>query len=293
VIVPPEPIPAQSYADALERLAALSQRDGGDILTAARTNWLLTGHVTPLAVVLLHGFTNNPAQYAVLAQQLYARGVNVVIPRMVLHGRRDRMTTAIAQLTAEALVVHTAEALDIASGLGERVGVLGISMGGTLAALFAQYRPLAVAVPVAPDFALLEMPYGLSRTLGWLLRRLPNVFLWWDPRDRANHPPLTAYPRFSTRALGRTLTIGDAVYRLASREPQRAERIVAVVNRADPAVNNAVTAEIVGDWCRSKPGGAELIELRDLPANHDIISPDDPLARIDLVYPKLLEALGV
>lgn len=293
VIVPPQARPARDYAEALQRLQSLARLDGDEILDAARSAWFVTGRTAPLAVVLLHGFTNNPAQYREFAPQLYARGVNVVIPRMPLHGYRDRMTTVIERLTAEAVVSKTAEALDIASGLGERVGVLGISMGGALAALFAQHRSLSIAVPVAPDFALLRLSHGMTRALAWVTLRLPNAFLWWDPRDRAQHVPITAYPRLSTHALARTIAIGDAVVAAAQRLPQRAERIVALVNRADPAVNNVATADVVRSWQRWNSSGAGIDELTNLPRNHDIVSPDDPLARIELVYPEMLRALGV
>jgi alpha-beta hydrolase superfamily lysophospholipase len=146
LIVPPQPRPARTYAEALQRLDSLGRLDGGEILEAARSAWLVCGRATNLAVVLLHGYTNNPAQYRAFAPLLHARGVNVVIPRMPLHGFRDRMTTALADLRAADVVATTAEALDIAGGLGERVGVLGISMGGALAALFAQYRSVSIAV---------------------------------------------------------------------------------------------------------------------------------------------------
>ncbi|HEY1428057.1 MAG TPA: alpha/beta fold hydrolase [Candidatus Tumulicola sp.] len=290
MIVPPAPKPAANYAEALQRFDAMSRRDGGEILEAARTKALLTGSPAPLAVVLLHGYTNNPAQYSAFAPLLHARGVNVVIPRMPLHGYRDRLTEAIANLIAADIVDTTAEALDIAAGFGDRVGVLGISMTGAVAALFAQHRALAVAVPVAPDFGLLRLPYAASRAIAWAALRIPNFFLWWDPRDRANHVPLTAYPRFSTHALARTMAVGDAVIAAARRSAPAAERIVTVVNRADPAVNVPLMASVVRDWARWK-SDVEFVQLTDLPRNHDIVSPDDPLARTGLVYPKLLEAL--
>jgi esterase/lipase len=293
LIVPPQPRPARTYAEALQRLDSLGRLDGGEILEAARSAWLVCGRATNLAVVLLHGYTNNPAQYRAFAPLLHARGVNVVIPRMPLHGFRDRMTTALADLRAADVVATTAEALDIAGGLGERVGVLGISMGGALAALFAQYRSVSIAVPVAPDFALLRLSHPMTRVLAWLTLRVPNMFLWWDPRDRAQHVPLTAYPRLSTHALARTLAIGDAVVHASARRAQAARRIVTVVNRRDPAVNNLTAADILRKWQHWKPADAVLVELTNLPRNHDIVSPDDPLARVDLVYPEMLRALGL
>lgn len=267
--------------------------DDERVLPEGKTALLDHGKRTPLAVVLFHGITNNPAQYAQFAPMLHDRGVNVFVPRMPEHGYRDRLTPDIAKLTAESLLASANEAIDIACGLGERVGVLGISMGGTLASYFGQFRSLAIAVPVAPDFALLQLPYSVSRLLAWLFLKLPNFFMWWDPRVRERQRPLTAYPRFSTHALMQTLRVGDDVYRSARERRQLAERIAVVVNRIDPAVNNDVTKEIATDWAGWNRNGTQYLELRKLPENHDIIDPNNPLARTQLVYPKLLEVLGV
>jgi hypothetical protein len=34
------------------------------------------------------------------------------------------------------------------------------------------------------------------------------------------------------------------------------------------------------------------VELEGLPVHHDVIDPQQPGARVDLVYPRLLDALG-
>ena len=201
------------------------------------------------------------------------------------------MTASIAALTAEALLAAASEAVDIACGLGDRVGVLGISMGGSLAAYFAQHRAVDVAVPVAPDFALLQLPYGASYVAARFMLWVPNIFFWWDPRLRERQQPVTAYPRCSTHALMQTMRIGDDVYRCAQRERPLARRIVTVVNRCDPAVNNEVTQYVSAAWNGWNPAGAEYVEMRRLPENHDIIDPANPNARTQMVYPKLLEIL--
>ena len=266
--------------------------DGEDILPAAKTTLLDHGARTRQAVVLLHGFTNNPAQYAELAPLIFATGANVFVPRMPEHGQRDRMTPRIASLTAAALLRCVASALDAAAGLGERVAVLGISMGGVLAAHAAQFRAIDLAVPVAPSFALLQLPYPASKLAARVLGMLPNFFPWWDPREGAQHRPLTAYPRYSTRALAQTLAVADDVFAAARHGAPRSARIVTIVNRSDPAVNNEVTEQILREWDGWHPGGAEYVELRGLPVNHDIVDPQNPLAKTKLVYPRLLQALA-
>jgi carboxylesterase len=286
--------PAHSYEEALARVRAFQALDDDSIADYARTKFLDHGSPQAYCVVLLHGLTNNPNQYAQLAPQIFALGANVFVPRMPDHGDKNRLTKRIAGLTAEQLLVSASEAVDIACGLGERVVVMGISAGGLLSAYFGQFRTdVHTAVPIAPDFGLLQLPYGVSKTLAALVRWFPNMFLWWDPRIRDKQRPKTAYPWFSTRALMQVQRIGDFVYDAARREAARAARIATVVNRADPAVNNEVTRDVVTEWRGLRADGIEYLELRSLPENHDIVDPDNPLARIDVVYPELIKVLGI
>ncbi len=243
--------------------------------------------------MLFHGLTNSPAQYVEFAPLLHARGINVFVPRLPAHGDRDRLTASIATITAEILLRAATVSVEIGSGLGERLAVLGISMGGLLAAYFAQFAPIARSVPVAPSFALLHLPYVVSRFVERVALALPNRFYWWAPRIRAGEPPVTAYPRFSTHALMQSLRIGDAVYDEARRRAPLAQRIVTVVNPRDPAVNNAVSKRVAGLWSAWNPGRVEYLELTGLPRRHDIVDPAQPKAATSLVYPKLLQALGI
>lgn len=286
--------PADSYPAALTRARIMMDLDDASIGTYARTVLLDHGERRPWAVVLLHGLTNHPGQYVEFSPLVFQTGANVFVPRMPKHGYADRMTNAIATLTAEELLSTTNEALDIACGLGERVAVLGISAGGLLSAYFGQFRAdVASAVPVAPDFALLQLSYGVSQTLGRIVSLMPNFFLWWDPRIREAQRPKTAYPRFATHALMQTLRISDAVWKAAKNEAPLAQRIATVVNRADPAVNNEATLEVYKSWRAHRKEGIEYVELRNLPENHDVIDPDNPQACTGVVYPRLVEALGL
>jgi hypothetical protein len=176
--------------------------------------------------------------------------------------------------------------------LGDRVCVAGISTSGLLCAYFAQYRTdIARAVPIAPVFALLKLPYWLSVAVTHAALALPNRFLWWDPRVRKAQHPATAYPRFPTHGLAQSMLVGENVYAASARAPHAAASIVMMTNKNDPAVNNAVTARVVQRWRSLRSDGISAVEFTNLPANHDIIEPDNPNARTGIVYPQLLECI--
>jgi alpha-beta hydrolase superfamily lysophospholipase len=292
VLQTPQIRPASSYEEALERVRAFQAYDDDRILPQARTVLLDCGTRTQLSVVLLHGFTNHPGQYREFAPRLFAHGVNVLVPRMPEQGDRNRMTDRLAKLTAQALLARASEAVDIACGLGNRVCVAGISSSGLLCAYFAQYRrDVARAIPISPVFALLQFPYWLSRLAAQAALVLPNAFVWWDPRLREHQLPDTAYPRFPTRALAQCLRVGDAVYAASGHEPLAAGSIVMMTNKNDPAVNNNVADRVVFRWRADSACAIDTIVFTDLPHVHDIIDPQNPQARIDIVYPRLLKAI--
>jgi alpha-beta hydrolase superfamily lysophospholipase len=286
------PHAATSFAEALNRVRAFQALDDESILPAARTSVLECGTRTPIAVVLLHGLTNHPGQFAQFAPLVFGRGHNVFVPRMPEHGDRDRMTTRLRALTAESLLDSATEAVDIACGLGERVCVMGISTSGLLCAYFAQYRAdVARAIPVNPVFAVLQTSHALSFMLEKIVLAFPNVFLWWDPRVKGKQRPATAYPRFPTHALMQCLRIGDDVYAQSKRTPMASGSAYVVTSASDPAVSNVVTAEVVRSWASARPNVVETFEFSGLPPNHDVIDPDNPYARIEVVYPTLLQAI--
>lgn len=283
-----------NYLEALGQARALMARDDAEIAPYARTLLLEHGERRPWAIVLLHGLTNNPGQFAAFAPELAKLGHNVLVPRMPYHGYANRLTNALAALTADDLRKASDEAIDVALGLGERVAVLGISLGGIQASYLAQYREdVSVSVPIAPDFGVLQFPHVFVRMLAAVLSVLPNFFLWWDPRLREEQLPRTAYPRFATKALLASLNIAQEIYAAAHKTAPKAGRIASVVNVHDPAVSNAVTKEVVDAWKSHRANGIEYVQLTGLPENHDIIDPENPLAATGIVYPKLIEILNL
>ncbi|HEY8900552.1 MAG TPA: hypothetical protein VIM61_09075 [Chthoniobacterales bacterium] len=287
-VSPPAGKPFPDYAAARARVAERLANPPPEVREECRSLVLDHGQRTRDAYVLLHGLTNCPAQFRKLADQLYARGANVLMLRLPHHGLRDRLTTDSALLTAQDLVDSAGEAVDLAQGYGERVIVIGLSVSGVSAAWIAQTRSdVSLVVAIAPFFAPIGLPdWGIS-PLANFLRRVPNGFIWWDPRVKADLPGSPySYPRFATHSIGEVMALGLDVFALARKSPPAAPHILLVTSPADTAISLPRVRELGALW-------KNRAESREFPADwqvpHDSVDPAQPGARIDLVYPQLLE----
>jgi carboxylesterase len=277
-------------AEARARLEAIRAQERADPRIDPRnaTAWWLGDEVAPLAIVLLHGLSNGPLQYQQLAPQLAARGHAVLVPRMPFHGYRDRLTTALATLRASDLQAAALRALAIGALCGERVAVVGISVGATLAGWLAARTTLDHALAIAPFCGLRGLPGELNDVLGAALRVAPNRFLWWDPRRKEAQPPPHGYPRFATRAIGESLLLSTTLDAPCAKASAR--RVTLVLNAREPVVNNAYARRRFAALAR---GGVAVKDVlwEGLPRIHDVIEPHIPQARVDLVYPRLIALL--
>jgi len=288
------PRPATGYAEAMERVRALEAADGPDVGPDGRTRAYVHGARTARAVVFLHGLTNCPAQFDSLARLAYARGDNVLVPRLPRHGLSDRMTTVPAGITARELCDLTDRAVDAAAGLGERVTVVGLSVGGTLAAWAAQERgDVDRVVLVAPMLGVSVAPGWKGAVATRLAGVLPNVFVWWDPKLKENvRGPRHVYPRFATRAVAATLEVAALVRKDASAGPPRARSAALFVLEGDAAVDNRAATALVADWRRH---GMTALRTTAFPGtlhlSHDLVDPEQVGADPALTYPPILAAL--
>ena len=101
-----------------------------------------------LGVLVLHGFTGNPASMRSLAERIAQSGYSVELPRLPGHGTsiEDMMTTDWSDWSGAAVA-----AFDALAQRCERVGVVGLSMGGGLAAHVAEVRDgVAACVLINP-----------------------------------------------------------------------------------------------------------------------------------------------
>lgn len=116
---------------------------------AARCHWQHAADIrTPLALLYLHSFSASPGEAGALPEQMAdALAANAYVHRWPGHG----LSTADAMqgLTAAVLQTSALEALAQAQRMGERIAIIGSSMGATLGFWLAAQRPDAVAAVVA------------------------------------------------------------------------------------------------------------------------------------------------
>ena len=217
--------PAKTYAEAEKRALDLRHNEEGDIRPDSHTRLLTHGAKTKHAIVMFHGFTNSPAQYTILAQIFFENGYNVLLPRLQYHGFIDVLTEDLEKLRASDIVSLTQESVDIAQGLGENVIVLGLSAGGVMAGWAAQHRSdISLAVVISPFLGLAFFPKWFSQTLKTVLPKIPNAFIWWDPRKKEKLPgPAHAYPRVSTHSMAEILIVGAQLLADAHAHPPQAK----------------------------------------------------------------------
>jgi carboxylesterase len=211
---------------------------------------------------------------------------------MPRHGLADRLTTEPSRLRAEELRDFADRVVDIAAGLGDRVTIVGLSAGGIVAAWAAQFRPeIAKAVLIAPSLGFGGYGAWLQHLFMHLALALPDIqthrFL------KADRAMPYAYVGWSSKALGEVLRLGVATARAAVVRRSACQHLVVVTNANDVAVSNQLTRQLVSLWQARGLQRVELYELeRDLKLEHDLIDPNNPRQRIDLVYPILLDLIA-
>lgn len=286
--------PSDSYEESMRRFAAIREREETLALHALGKSVILThGEPTERVFVLLHGLTNSPQQFRKLGEMLFETGANVVMPRLAYHGLADRMNAEHGALGAEDLLAQAETGIDLATGLGREIAVVGLSVSGVSAAWVGLHRPEVESVFLfAPFFGPKGAPDFLARAAGRALTRLPNGFIWWDARQGENLVgPEYVYPRFATRQIGETLRLAAAIEGGPSR--MLARRVGVVLSENDAAVNNARALRFVDRWKHSSPETEFFVHTFAAEENipHDFIDPNQPDQQTDLVYPRLIEWL--
>lgn len=283
--------PAKSFDAALTAAAAQAAQRQPGMRPDAAAIVLTHGIQRDRAIVLLHGFTNCPLQFKALAEQYFARGYNVFVPRFPHHGLYNRAPKELAALTAEDIVRTGMTAVDIARGLGRHVTVLGLSMGGLVTAWLAQHRSdIDRAVMVAPALAFQPIPVGVMPLYATYARSAPTRFVWWDAANKGQASgPEYAYHGFHLRAFAELLRLAVLVGEEARRAAPKARSLALIINPTDESIDNDGVLAVAKRWRRR---GAN-IAIYAFPAEwglmHDLIDPCQPQQQTGRVYPLLIQ----
>ncbi len=143
--IPGEPSLLQAWSEARER-GVCGLKPG----CAERLHWDNPAHPsrTPVALVYLHGFSASPGESGDQPERLAkALAANAFVARLPGHGLEDEF--ALQGTTPEDWLRSAREALAIGLSIGERVVVVGTSLGASLACVLAGEYPDHVAAVVA------------------------------------------------------------------------------------------------------------------------------------------------
>lgn len=296
MIIDSHPSPVSSYEEAVVRVKSMQAEENQDLTRdVCLTKLYDHGEQTDHVIILIHGFTNCPEQFSEIGKQHFEAGNNVFIPRMPYHGLSDRLTDALVNLTPEDLATFGDRVIDIAHGLGKRVTVMGVSGSGTLVAWLAQNRvDVDYALIIAPLFGLAFVPSFFTRPFERIALLLPNFFLWWDPRTRADNPSSIyyAYPRYPVRALVQFLRLAMITRAQAETSPPKARHITMIINDAEPAVSNTEILRFLKLWRKHENINITEIHFeKEMKLPHDIITPGTPGVPGAEIQPRLINAV--
>jgi len=272
------PDPVATYAAAIERIATVQRAEDSVVAAGGGSILLSHGHATPRVVVLFHGLTDSPTQFLPFAQQLYAEGANVYVPRLPHHAERAGNVAAMKRLTAQELRDVGDASTDAARGLGDTV----------IAAWIGQYRPeVRRVVLVAPALEVTHVPSMLHGAVLRIALRVPNVTRA-SPHDSAAPD---REPGWATHAVAQTLKLGVAVRNAAGDRAPQAREMSFLLNAHDHTVAAGASLDLAREWRRHGDAVVRVFELPDsLELPHDVVDPRHPGSNPRMVFP-VLDAL--
>lgn len=287
------PDPTADYDEAIERFDDVTADEVElGVIDACRSRRFVHGERTGVAVVLYHGLTNCPQQFVDFAEELHSAGSNVIIMRAPYHGLGDEDgeiagVGKVGPLSVHDLRDYADESVDIAVGLGDRVEVLGLSMGGVLAMWTAEFRDdVDLVVALAPAISIPRVPHFLTTAMINIFNRLPDFSLP-SAGTKLDH----AYAGESTGALAAMFLLAQATENeLSSGRVAGADEVIVVLNPDDDQVDNGEVTQLVERWSDGD-GEVEVIVLAADGLPHDLIDPAQPEGDVDQVYPLLFDLL--
>lgn len=184
--------------------------------TEKHVEWVLPAERTPISLVYLHGFSATRRETSPLVETVGANlGANLFLTRLSGHGRPGE---ALARATVQDWAEDGHEALQVGHALGERVVLVGVSTGATLATwMAASGAEIDALVLISPNFA----PHDpAARLLLWpgrslILKAVLGDTREWEPISELHarywtwrYPAPALFPMMELVALSRRADLG-------------------------------------------------------------------------------------
>jgi esterase/lipase len=288
---------ASTWQVSIDLVNALMASDDESIAPPCKTQFLSHGAPTPTAHVLIHGYTNAPVQLREIAAAYFDSGANVLVPRVPYHGYADPLTRELSNLAPQVLREFCAETAEAAAGIGERLVVTGLSLGGLLAGYLGKmHDEVSEARLVAPFIQPKGVPAWVDAPFDAAMRALPDVYSWWNPKLREREVAGTwATPKFSLKAVSAQIAFRREMEHVGSPRTTRLERVLLVVNDNDIAVRNDIARRFVAEQLEPLSDITDVAELnKSLGFTHDVFEPNgDNRDRMDSVRDEVWPLLGL
>ena len=280
----PQPRPAATYAEAEAALAGIARAETqARIKPECRTRLLGPARRTEQVIVLYHGLTNCPRQMLDLGRQLAQTKANVLVMRIPGHGISGGTVHDLSGLDAEAIRDTTDQGLDIARGLGAQTTVVGMSLGGNMAAWAAQERTdVYRAVLIAPALVLGNVSRPVANVFRNTFTRLPPLVIPGTGVQRESHTYPDATP---LRPSAETFRFGTRVLREAAGRAPQADELAILENASDRTISNEAISELVSDWRTQGAQVREVVLPASLGLPHDVMDHTQDDAKPGIVDP--------
>jgi carboxylesterase len=193
-------------------------------------------------VLLLHGFGDTPQTLTLLARRLHAAGYSVLAPLLPGHGRTMR---AFSHSNADEWVAASRTALEDMQARYADVSVVGLSMGGALAAIITSASETVRALVLIAPYLEMPLPLRLAARTHWLWGCIAGEINARNPRSIRNpieREKNLAYGLVTGRALSE---LWKVVRRARKVLPTVIVPTLIVQSRADPRIAPGVAERVL------------------------------------------------
>lgn len=293
LFLPPQPVEVlsqtfhyTSYEDAIEDFSRFDASFTEPLSPLCPSQLLTSGQKESKALILFHGYTNCPKQFEEFAQRMHAAGYNVLIPRAPGHGYQDRMSEALASVTAEQMQEYILRSVAIAEQIGDEVTIVGLSGGGTFALWSAMYLPdIDHVVSISP----VTYPWGFSPLLQNFVIKYaaltPNTFKWWDETLQNDLPaPAQNYRRYATKSMATVLHMTNTIEYALKTGAHPKTPVTFIINQADKALRPKELLRLAQLYSASGAPTTWEIFPESMGLPHDLIDPVNIKDNKEYVY---------